>query len=419
MLGTAIDVVDASIGALLVRRSLRRETTTARQRRIDRRQALELAEIERRIGAVAGTRDAGDPPAAPMPRWAMSGAVRRGPSRLVVSGSPDRDRPALHAPVPVAVAVADPGSDQQPALRPDPRGRLILDGAIGVVGIALVVVALGALVDLPAGGASRPTGGVLAAGATPAAPAIGWPAGAGTTGAPVRPAAAPPAAAPPAAAPPAIGPIVTAPEVRLGGATAGGATVEVRLGWDLAAGSVPAAAFTMERRVDDGPFEALATVSGAAREAQAVVPVGEATTFRIFATDPEGRRSIATEWPPITPGRHQETSRLVARTGAWRSAGGPSLSGGTVRYTTDDSATLTLTFRGTDVGWVATRTPMSGRAEVRVDGVLRETVDLASPSVHYRRLAFRHHLSGAGTHVLEIRPIGGGRVDVDAFIVLR
>jgi hypothetical protein len=36
----------------------------------------------------------------------------------------------------------------------------------------------------------------------------------------------------------------------------------------------------------------------------------------------------------------------------------------------------------------------------------------------YRRMAWTRHLNRAGTHTLEIRPLGDGRVTVDAFVVL-
>jgi hypothetical protein len=48
-----------------------------------------------------------------------------------------------------------------------------------------------------------------------------------------------------------------------------------------------------------------------------------------------------------------------------------------------------------------------------------ESVDLDASSVRYRQLVFRRHFTERGSHVLEIRPLGDGRVDVDAFIVLR
>ena len=36
----------------------------------------------------------------------------------------------------------------------------------------------------------------------------------------------------------------------------------------------------------------------------------------------------------------------------------------------------------------------------------------------YRRMIFTRHLASGGAHTLEIRPLGDGRVTVDAFVVL-
>ena len=78
-----------------------------------------------------------------------------------------------------------------------------------------------------------------------------------------------------------------------------------------------------------------------------------------------------------------------------------------------------FTFSGFAVGWVGRRSPSAGHAQVRIDGVLVATVDLSATSTRYRRIVFRSTLATAGRHTLEIRPVGDGRVDVDAFIVLR
>jgi hypothetical protein len=138
---TFVDVVDASVAMYTVRDVLGLDTTTARQRRIDRRHAREQADIERRIGARA--------------ELAM---VPKAPTRLVLSGER-------------AVAPT-------PARAPSPRRTLAIDTTVTAVGLVLVVVAIGAL-------ARPPNGAVL-----------------GATGAPAAgPASAPPSTPAPTAAP--------------------------------------------------------------------------------------------------------------------------------------------------------------------------------------------------------------------------
>jgi hypothetical protein len=47
------------------------------------------------------------------------------------------------------------------------------------------------------------------------------------------------------------------------------------------------------------------------------------------------------------------------------------------------------------------------------------TVDLDASATQYRRLVFRKGFAWSASHNLEVRPLGDGRVEIDAFIVLR
>jgi hypothetical protein len=78
-----------------------------------------------------------------------------------------------------------------------------------------------------------------------------------------------------------------------------------------------------------------------------------------------------------------------------------------------------LAFTGRDVAWVATRSPIGGRAQVRIDGVAVATVDLRAGSTARRRVVFSRHFGDHRAHTLEIVALGGGRVEVDAFLVAR
>ena len=54
-----------------------------------------------------------------------------------------------------------------------------------------------------------------------------------------------------------------------------------------------------------------------------------------------------------------------------------------------------------------------------IDGVLVSTVDLHTPSTHYRPVMFRRAWSASGAHTITMRRVGNGQVDVDGFEVLR
>ena len=72
-----------------------------------------------------------------------------------------------------------------------------------------------------------------------------------------------------------------------------------------------------------------------------------------------------------------------------------------------------------DVAWIATKTTASGSAQVWIDGVLAATINLHVSSNGYHQLIFHRHFATLGTHTIEIRPIGGGRVYLDAFALDR
>ena len=72
-----------------------------------------------------------------------------------------------------------------------------------------------------------------------------------------------------------------------------------------------------------------------------------------------------------------------------------------------------------DIGWIATKTTTSGSAQVWIDGSLVATINLRATSNAYKKLVFARHFTSVGTHTIEIRSLGGGRVYLDAFAVLR
>lgn len=114
----------------------------------------------------------------------------------------------------------------------------------------------------------------------------------------------------------------------------------------------------------------------------------------------------------------QETSANIRWTGTWSTVRSDRFSSGAARRTSSSGRRATYTFTGRDIGWVTARSTVGGRAEVRVDGVLVATIDTDSGASGYRRMLFTKHLATGGTHRIEIRPKGDGRVTVDAFVVL-
>jgi hypothetical protein len=54
-----------------------------------------------------------------------------------------------------------------------------------------------------------------------------------------------------------------------------------------------------------------------------------------------------------------------------------------------------------------------------VDGVYRTTISLRSATNHGRVVMYSTTFATLGTHTIELRLSGNGRVDLDTFVVLR
>jgi hypothetical protein len=117
----------------------------------------------------------------------------------------------------------------------------------------------------------------------------------------------------------------------------------------------------------------------------------------------------------------QESSSAIRWTGSWTTVTGSALSGGAARATMSAGATARITISARAIAWVARRGPDRGLAQVWVDGVLEDTVDLGASSLGSRSVVFARSWATAGTHTLRIVPLGTlGRplVEVDGFVVV-
>ena len=171
-----------------------------------------------------------------------------------------------------------------------------------------------------------------------------------------------------------IPPTITATTERLPGQTIGATTVRARLSWaamDLGAGI---GSYHLQVSVNGGAYSTIALASSTATSIDRMLAFGSSYRFRIRAKDRAGNVGAFTSWPTLTPNVLQEGTSLAAYTGSWSVATHPSASNGKTRHASSASRRVVVRFIGRDVGWVATRTTTSGRAVVRVDGVVVGTV---------------------------------------------
>jgi hypothetical protein len=117
----------------------------------------------------------------------------------------------------------------------------------------------------------------------------------------------------------------------------------------------------------------------------------------------------------------QDTSTKITY-GWWTGKTSTSASGGTYRSAAS-AGPASFTFTGTRIDWITTTGPSYGKAEVYLDGVDQGTVDLYSPTTHWKT-AKSYTASGPGTHTLTIQVLAqkntastGTAVIIDAFTV--
>lgn len=113
--------------------------------------------------------------------------------------------------------------------------------------------------------------------------------------------------------------------------------------------------------------------------------------------------------------------------GVWTTPAVPGALDGTEHVSTARGATVSWTFTGKQVSWVATKAPNRGRAAVLIDGVQVATIDLFARATLPRTMAFtRGGLALTGSHTITIRVLGaknlastGTGIGVDGFASLR
>ena len=144
--------------------------------------------------------------------------------------------------------------------------------------------------------------------------------------------------------------------------------------------------------------------------------------FAVRAIDEAGNRSAWVESAVLAIAMIQETHRFVTADASWGAITAPAFLRGRLLRTGSAGQPLRATLDGAQFAWVGVRGPNRGRAEVRIDGVLVATVDLAAPTTTPRHVVYRRSLGPPGRHVVEIRSLdvpARSLVEVDAFLVVR
>lgn len=412
----ALDVIDRSVGLYIVRRVSGRPTARPADL-VEPTTPLTADEVAYRIGVVempASSNLTTD--AAPSGAAAMAAAARDHAANTSTAAAA---RAALADPTDSGAsgpgAYRAPSGSRTSAIQAVPRQRLVRDAGIALIGLSLLGVV--AILVLPQGGSTaRPAGSIFSVsrvGATPNASATGSVLGV------VDPTSTGTPSAVPAVAKDTTSPKVTAPIESFFGQTVGSPTMKVHLSWSGSDAGTGIAKYQLQVSGNGSSYLTIPLASATSTSINRALTDGRTVRYRIRAIDKGGNVSAYVYGPAFTPARYQNTSSSVAYSGAWTTKSSSSALGGSHRYSSSLGARASITKTARDFAVVATRAPGSGSAQIWIDGVLATTIDLRSISTTYRQLVFSRHFPTLGSHKLEIRPIGGGRVYLDAFLICR
>ena len=203
------------------------------------------------------------------------------------------------------------------------------------------------------------------------------------------------------------------------GTIIGPTTVRARIGWLPAIDATsPIGGYELQSSVDGGAWSASVALAPSVRVATATQEFGRRYQYRVRARDIYGAWGDWATGPIATPGLVQDSSPSVIYSGSWAKQSYRYASNGTVRYTTQAGAKARMTFSGRAAAIVAPLGPTRGSFQVYVDGVFRTTISLRRATGLSRSVVWSFSFA-PGTHTVELRAVGNGRIDLDAFVTFR
>jgi hypothetical protein len=125
----------------------------------------------------------------------------------------------------------------------------------------------------------------------------------------------------------------------------------------------------------------------------------------------------------IAPTRYEQNDSNLLYAGTWSPSASDEASGRRFRYT-DSAGSLTVSFTGTYLAWIAKMSPVYGMAAVTLDDQAPVTVDLYSADTLWQQTVWDTGILPPGTHTLTIEWTGtksaaatATNINVDAFDV--
>jgi hypothetical protein len=129
--------------------------------------------------------------------------------------------------------------------------------------------------------------------------------------------------------------------------------------------------------------------------------------------------------PTPTATRFEQKDTHLAYAGGWTASSSTSASGGSFRFADATGSSVTVSFTGSYLAWIAKKSPAYGKAKVTLDGGTPVTVDLYSANTLWQQRAWETGALTTGAHTVKIEWTGtknaaatDTNISVDAFDII-
>ena len=190
--------------------------------------------------------------------------------------------------------------------------------------------------------------------------------------------------------------------------------------WSAATDKTSAiSAYEIQFRKNGGAWYGVKTASSTVRSFRRSLAFNATYEARLRARDGAGNWSPWVATAPFRAALVDDRSGSVKYTASWVKTRSSAAISDTLHSSTKLHARIGYTFTGRSISAVAPLGPGRAKVRVSIDGVYQGTVDLRRAGTHHRRVFFTKTFASSGTHKITLEIVSGGRVQLDAFIVLK
>ena len=195
-----------------------------------------------------------------------------------------------------------------------------------------------------------------------------------------------------------------------------GTTTPVRMSWCGLTSGTSLKSYRIYQAKNGGSFKTLIKSTTGTSSTRNLDVAPDAYQFRARITDRKNHDSTGTG-PKFRVVRTQDTSGSIVYSSGWSKSTKGNPSGSSTHATSGANKTATFTFTGRAFAIVGTQGKKHGSFNVYLDGVKVTTsaISTKSKKTHERKVLYARSTT-AGSHTIEIRTTGSGRVDLDAIL---